>query len=110
LTFDRYSEGHDKEQSHKATRALTEEDKKMLEIPIKATTGEERTLEAILGRQKLKKSYTYEIKFKNYDHKYNVWIPRERLLELGFGKLVMQVSFLKKISQNVDVSDAMDFD
>lgn len=44
----------------------------------------------IIGRQKLKKSFQYEIKWRNLDHRYNAWIPRERLIELGFSKIVQQ--------------------
>lgn len=61
-----------------------------METPIKAKTGEERKLEAIIGRQKLKKSFQYEVKFRGLDHKFNAWIPRERLIELGFSKVVQQ--------------------
>ncbi|KAH8929124.1 hypothetical protein BT69DRAFT_1236292 [Atractiella rhizophila] len=86
----RYANGVDKEQAEKVTRKLDDEDLRIMATPIKATTGEERFLESIMGRQKLKKSFTYEIKFKNLDHRYNAWIPRERLLELGFQKLVSQ--------------------
>jgi elongation factor 3 len=41
-----------------------------------------------LGRQKLKKSFQYEIKWVGKVHKFNTWIPRELLVENGFGKLV----------------------
>jgi len=44
----------------------------------------------IIGRQKLKKSFTYEIKWLNLNHNQNAWIPRERLIELGFSKIVQQ--------------------
>jgi elongation factor 3 len=33
-----------------------------------------------MGRQKLKKSYQYEIKWRGLDHKFNTWIPREDLI------------------------------
>ncbi|GAA6034117.1 hypothetical protein JCM8097_000704 [Rhodosporidiobolus ruineniae] len=86
----RYQEGVDKEQSHKATRALTPEEEELLKTPITSKTGEARYLEKIVGRQKLKKSYTYEVKWKGLHHKYNTQIPRERLMELGFSKLVQE--------------------
>lgn len=44
----------------------------------------------ILGRQKLKKSFQYEIKWRGLDHKFNTWLPREDLIEKGFGKLITQ--------------------
>ncbi|SRR5713226_1543552 len=43
-----------------------------------------------MGRQKLKKSFQYEIKWRGLDHKFNTWIPREELLDKGFRKLVSQ--------------------
>jgi elongation factor 3 len=48
-----------------------------------------------MGRQKLKKSYQYEIKWRGLDHKFNTWIPREELLDKGLQKLVSQFDDLK---------------
>lgn len=56
----RYQDGVDKEQSAKATRALTPEEIELLKTPIVGKDGTTRLLERIVGRQKLKKSYTYE--------------------------------------------------
>jgi elongation factor 3 len=86
----RYQDGHDRELTQKATRALSKEEQELLATPIEAKTGEKRYIEQLIGRQKLKKSYSYEVKWKNLEHKHNVWIPRERLIELGFSKLVQQ--------------------
>ncbi|KAK4055435.1 [NU+] prion formation protein 1 [Microbotryomycetes sp. JL221] len=86
----RYQEGVDKEQAHKATRALTPEEQELLKKPFVGSDGSSRFLERIVGRQKLKKSYTYEIKWQGMLHKFNTFIPRERLLDLGFSKLVQE--------------------
>src|SRR5258707_12238490 len=43
-----------------------------------------------MGRQKLKKSSQYEIKWRGLDHKFNTWIPHEGLLDKGFQKLMSQ--------------------
>ncbi|CAH7690725.1 P-loop containing nucleoside triphosphate hydrolase protein, partial [Phakopsora pachyrhizi] len=86
----RYQDGHDREQAMKASRILTEEEKKQMEVPIEGRTGEKRKIEMIIGRQKLKKSFQYEIKWKNLDHRFNTWLPREQLIEAGFGKLVQE--------------------
>jgi elongation factor 3 len=48
-----------------------------------------------MGRQKLKKSLQYEIKWRGLDHKFNTWIPREELLNKGFQKLVSQFDDLE---------------
>ncbi|WFD03197.1 [NU+] prion formation protein 1 [Malassezia obtusa] len=86
----RYQDGHDREITEKVTRKLSDEETKQMEVPITASTGEKRKVEFIVGRSKLKKSFQYEIKWVGMDHKYNTWIPRERLLELGFAKLVQK--------------------
>ncbi|EPQ26382.1 uncharacterized protein PFL1_06030 [Pseudozyma flocculosa PF-1] len=86
----RYQDGHDREVTEKASRKMSEEEKAQMETPIKSTSGEVRRVEYIVGRQKLKKSYQYEIKWRNLEHRHNTWIPRERLLELGFDKMVQQ--------------------
>lgn len=97
----------DKEQTAKATRKLTPAEEAQMKVPIVSKDGQSRLIERIVGRQKLKKSYTYEIKFVGFDHRFvprlslarpalthgvrqNAWIPRERLIELGFAKLVQE--------------------
>lgn len=86
----RYQDGHDREQAMKASRVLSEEEKRQMEVPIEGKNGEKRKLEMIIGRQKLKKSFQYEVKWKNLDHRHNTWLPREKLMEAGFGKLVQE--------------------
>ncbi|WFD23742.1 [NU+] prion formation protein 1 [Malassezia equina] len=86
----RYQDGHDREITEKATRKLTTEEAEQMKVPIVSQTGEKRMVEFIVGRSKLKKSYQYEIKWVGLEHRYNTWIPRERLLELGFSKLVQK--------------------
>ena len=61
-----------------------------METPIVSQTGEKRKVEFIVGRSKLKKSFQYEIKWVGLEHRHNTWIPRERLLELGFSKMVQK--------------------
>ena len=66
-----------------------------------------------MGRQKLKKSFQYEIKWRGasaacagqvaaaspsssgLDHRFNTWIPRETLFEKGFTKIVQQFDDLE---------------
>ena len=48
-----------------------------------------------MGRQKLKKSFQYEIKWKGLDHKFNTWVARDDLMEKGFGKIVQQFDDLE---------------
>ncbi|KAJ2962338.1 hypothetical protein NQZ79_g2466 [Umbelopsis isabellina] len=85
----RYQGGEDREVLEKETRIWTDEEREQMEKHI-TIDGSSRQIECILGRSKLKKTFQYEIKWKNLRHKFNTWIAREKLLELGFGKLVQQ--------------------
>ncbi|KAI7850826.1 P-loop containing nucleoside triphosphate hydrolase protein [Circinella umbellata] len=85
----RYETGEDKEVSMKATRKITEDEVKQMEKYIDID-GKSRQIEYLLGRAKYKKTFQYEIKWRNERHKNNSWVSREKLLELGFQKLVQE--------------------
>ena len=59
-----------------------------------------------MGRQKLKKSLQYEIKWQNLDHKFNTWIPRDELLEKGFQKIVSRFDDLEASREGAGQRDA----
>ncbi|RXK36829.1 elongation factor 3 [Tremella mesenterica] len=101
----RYQDGHDREMMEKATRVLTDEDIAMMDKPIEGKNGELRKIEFILGRQKLKKSFQYEVKFKGLDHRHNAWLPRELLLEKGFGKLVGRFDDMESSREGAGMRD-----
>ncbi|KAF8606113.1 hypothetical protein BDV93DRAFT_520970 [Ceratobasidium sp. AG-I] len=101
----RYQDGHDREVLEKATRVLTEEEKELLEKDFIGRNGEKRKLEMIMGRQKLKKSLQYEVKWRNLDHKFNSWIPRDELIEKGFTKLVQQFDDLESSREGAGTRD-----
>lgn len=61
-----------------------------MEVPIEGKNGEKRNLEMIINRQNLKKSFQYKCKWKNMGHWFNTWLPREKLIEAGFSKLVQE--------------------
>ncbi|KAF8943837.1 hypothetical protein BGZ47_004984 [Haplosporangium gracile] len=86
----RYQGGADREILEKPTVAMTPEELEQMETWVIGGDGSKRQVEMIMGRQKLKKSFQYEIKWKNHVHKFNTWMPREKLLELGFDKLIRQ--------------------
>jgi hypothetical protein len=48
-----------------------------------------------MGRQKLKKTFQYEVKWRGLDHKYNTWVSRDDLLAKGFTKVVQQFDDLE---------------
>ncbi|KAI8821378.1 P-loop containing nucleoside triphosphate hydrolase protein [Fimicolochytrium jonesii] len=83
----RYQGGEDREVLEKESRKLTEQDEKQMETPIDID-GSKRRIEYLIGRSKLKKSFQYEVKWVGLIPKHNTWVPREKLLELGFQKLV----------------------
>lgn len=85
----RYRNGDDREVHFKQSRQMSEEERETMAKPIDlGDGGRPRVLEAIIGRQKLKKSFQYEIQWKGFLPKHNTFMPREELIERGFGKLV----------------------
>ncbi|TID23846.1 hypothetical protein CANINC_003138 [Pichia inconspicua] len=88
----RYRFGDDREVLLKESRKIgSDEELKMMETQIDVDDGRgPRFIEAIVGRQKLKKSFQYEIKWKNWLPKCNSWVPKEVLIEHGFEKLVQK--------------------
>lgn len=81
----RYANGEDREVLMKASRVFSDEEKKVMDQEING-----RKVEALIGRQKFKKTFRYEVKWLNLHPKHNTFMPREELLELGFKKLVQQ--------------------
>ena len=59
----------------------------------------------IMGRQKLKKSLQYEVKWRGMDHRFNVWVPREQLLDKGFEKLIQQFDDLESSREGAGTRD-----
>ncbi|KAK9647288.1 [NU+] prion formation protein 1 [Aspergillus fumigatus] len=87
----RYANGDDREVFLKQTRILTEQDKAQMEKPVDLGDGRgPRRIEAIMARQKWKKTFQYEVKWVGLLPKHNTMISRETLVELGFFKLVQE--------------------
>jgi|SRR5690242_4081104 len=87
----RYANGDDREVLMKQTRVLTDEDKAQMETPIDLGDGKgPRRIEALIGRQKYKKTFQYEVKWLHMLPKFNSMISRETLLEKGFQKLIQE--------------------
>ncbi|KAI6089099.1 prion formation protein [Hypoxylon rubiginosum] len=87
----RYANGDDREVFLKQTRMLSDKDKAQMEKPIDLGDGKgARQLEALVGRQKYKKTFQYEVKWHAWLPKYNSQVSRETLLEWGFDKLVQE--------------------
>lgn len=87
----RYANGDDREVLMKQTRVLTEEDRQQMDKWINLQDGKgERQVEALIGRQKWKKTFQYEVKWRNMLPKFNSQVSRETLLEWGFQKAVQE--------------------
>ena len=87
----RYANGDDREVLMKQTRVLTIEDQAQMDKFINLGDGKgARQIEALIGRQKYKKSFQYEIKWIGWLPKHNTMISRETLLDKGYQKLVQE--------------------
>ncbi|KAI0172900.1 prion formation protein [Hypoxylon sp. FL1284] len=87
----RYANGDDREVFLKQTRILSDKDRAQMDKPIDLGDGKgSRQLEALVGRQKYKKTFQYEVKWRAWLPKYNSQVSRETLLEWGFDKLVQE--------------------
>ncbi|PGH10533.1 hypothetical protein AJ80_07476 [Polytolypa hystricis UAMH7299] len=87
----RYANGDDREVLMKQTRILTDEDKAQMAKFVDLGDGMgDRRLEALIGRQKYKKTFQYEVKWINMLPKYNSQVSRETLMDWGFAKLVQE--------------------
>ncbi|KAF5380589.1 hypothetical protein D9615_004611 [Tricholomella constricta] len=101
----RYQDGHDRELVEKATRVLTPEEQRVFDTDWVGKDGSKRKLEMIMGRQKLKKTFQYEVKWRGLDHKFNTWVPRDDLLAKGFTKPVQQFDDLESSREGAGSRD-----
>ena len=87
----RYANGDDREVLMKQSRVLTDKDKAQMAVTIDTGEGKgERQVEALIGRQKYKKSFQYEVKWVGWLPKDNTMCMRETLLARGFQKLIQE--------------------
>ncbi|KAK4186317.1 P-loop containing nucleoside triphosphate hydrolase protein [Podospora australis] len=87
----RYANGDDREVHMKQTRILSDKDKEQMDKMVEIGGGKApRQIEALVGRQKYKKTFQYEIKWRNFLPKNNTMMSRETLISLGFSKLVQE--------------------
>jgi elongation factor 3 len=87
----RYANGDDREVHMKQTRVLSDKDREQMDKFVDLGDGKGgRQIEALVGRQKYKKTFQYEVKWRNMLPKHNSQVSRETLLELGFDKLIQE--------------------
>ncbi|KAK3988455.1 [NU+] prion formation protein 1 [Cladorrhinum sp. PSN332] len=86
----RYANGDDREVHMKQTRILSEADRIQMDKWVELGEGIKRQIEALVGRQKHKKTYKYEVKWRGMLPKNNSFMYRDTLTSLGFDKLVQE--------------------
>ncbi|KAK3904013.1 [NU+] prion formation protein 1 [Staphylotrichum tortipilum] len=87
----RYAHGDDREVHMKQTRILSDQDREQMDKFIDVGDGKgKRQIESLVGRQKYKKTFQYEVKWRGFLPKHNTQISRETLLELGFTKFIQE--------------------
>ena len=86
----RYANGDDREVLMKQTRVLTPEDKAQMEKIVSLPGLGERKVENLMGRQKYKKTFQYEVKWAGMLPKNNTQVSRETLVDLGYSKLIQE--------------------
>eukprot|EP00951_Prasinocladus_malaysianus_P050642 scaffold682501_cov41-Prasinocladus_malaysianus.AAC.1 len=83
----RYQTGEDKEDLEKVHVKVTDEEKKAMDQAI-TVDGVKRVVENLVGRRKTKKTYEYEVQWVGLDPTITTWLPRYKLEDLGFHKLI----------------------
>ncbi|KAF4124457.1 elongation factor 3 [Geosmithia morbida] len=87
----RYENGDDREVHLKQTRILSDKDREQMDKWIDLGNGiSPRQVEAVVGRQKYKKTFQYEVKWRGLMPKHNSQVSRETLTEWGFEKLIQE--------------------
>ncbi|WYZ39619.1 hypothetical protein EsH8_III_001533 [Colletotrichum jinshuiense] len=87
----RYANGDDREVHMKQTRILSDKDREQMDKLIDLNDGKSpRQIESIVGRQKYKKTFQYEVKWRGWLPKYNTQVSRETMIEWGFDKLLQE--------------------
>lgn len=96
----RYSSGEDKEASEKATRKVSDEEKKLMQQPIEIKIDEKPTkvvVEKIVGKRVVKDKTEYECQFVGKPPDFTEFIDADKLEKHGW----------KKVMQTVDEREAM---
>ncbi|KFH73594.1 hypothetical protein MVEG_00809 [Podila verticillata NRRL 6337] len=87
----RYQYGEDREMVNKATRQISPEEEAQMKKFIQWEINEKMEklqIEDLYGRRKAKRTFEYEVQFVGRTYEDNAWIPREKLEEWGFEKVL----------------------
>jgi elongation factor 3 len=91
----RYSSGEDREATEQEGKKLTKEEEDNMQkvhvIRNEDGTVTKAVVEALRSRRKSKRTYEYEVKWLNKGEDSNTWLSREKLEEMGWGKMVQRL-------------------
>jgi elongation factor 3 len=96
----RYAIGEDRESLSKVSRVANEEDQKSLDA-VHVIDGEKRKVEKLCSRRKLKRSYEYEVQWVGLHPEKNLWLTRDKLIEMGLEKLVSTLDAKEAAAQGL---------
>ena len=74
----RYAIGEDRENLTKVTRQISAEEAEKMAAQHKMEDGTKRVLDKLVSRRKMKKSYEYEVQWKNCTPDQNTYIVRDK--------------------------------
>ena len=96
----RYAAGEDREGIEKASRKIDDDEKEQLQAKV-AVDGDKRQIEALVARRKLKGVYQYEVQWKGAPPDQTSWVPRSKLEELGFQKMIKEIDEKEAAAQGL---------
>merc|ERR1719181_1368597 len=96
----RYAAGEDREGIEKITRKVDDDEKEKLQSKV-AIDGDKRQVEALVARRKLKGIYQYEVQWKGAPPDQTSWVPRSKLEELGFQKMIKEIDEKEAAAQGL---------
>lgn len=74
----RYAIGEDRENLTKVTRQVTAEEAEKMAQQFKMEDGTKRVVDKLISRRKMKKTYEYEVQWKNCTPDQNTYLPRDK--------------------------------
>jgi len=86
----RYQTGEDLEDMDKASRVISEEEKKKMEDgAVIVIDGQKRRIKEVVSRKKSKQSYEYLVTFENLSSSEDIYLSRDELIKRGFEKVCL---------------------
>jgi len=94
----RYQTGEDLEDMDKASRVISEEEKKKMEDgAVIVIDGQKRRIKEVVSRKKSKQSYEYLVTFENLSSSEDIYLSRDELVKRGFEKVCLSECFVSHL-------------